>query len=169
MNVKEKRRLEFAVRAKRLTEFGYADYAEYIRGKHWKLTRSAYFAHPDAPKRCFCGESDERCLVLHHKTYVRIGAEDLRDLHPLCLTCHSDVHLIAKRGLMPFDLDDYASADRKQRYAEEWTKRTPDGQSVFEEPFKEHNWKRGAQERHLGAEDRRKRARRIAARARRAA
>lgn len=162
MNATEKRQLEFAVRAQRLRQFGYADYGEYIHGKHWKLTRSAYFAHPDAPKRCFCGESDERCLVLHHKTYVRIGAEDLRDLHPMCLTCHDDVHLIAKRGLMPFDLEDYASAERKQRYADEWQKNTPEGYSKFEEPFKEHNWKRGAAERLVATKDRREVARRLA-------
>src|SRR4051794_39398388 len=139
MDAKQKRRLEFAVRAKRLHEFGYADYTEYIHGKHWKLTRAAYFAHPDLPKQCFCGESEQSCLVLHHKTYVRIGAEDLRVLHPLCLTCHNHVPLIAKRGLISFDLEDYANAERKERYAEEWPRDTPEGHSVFDEPFRGHN------------------------------
>lgn len=148
MDVKDKRRIEFAVRSARLHQFGYADYTEYIHSKHWRLTRAAYFAHPDAPKRCFCGESDERQLRLHHKTYTRLGAEDLRDLHPLCDTCHHDVHLIAKRGLAPFDLADYANDDRQAHYAEQWRKdNLRQGRTDFERPYTEEASRRASDDR----------------------
>lgn len=155
MTVKERRRLEFAIRAKLLARDGYEDYAAYVRGRHWKLTRSAYFAHPDTPKACFCGEDDEWKLALHHKTYVRLGAEDLRDLHPLCDACHSDVHVIAKRGLAPFDLEDYADDRRRRQYIHErqamHRRRGEQPDKHSDDPFDEFNWRMGAQDRHAHA------------------
>jgi hypothetical protein len=35
---------------------------------------------------------------LHHRTYDRLGCEDLRDLIPLCEACHSATHEWQKRN-----------------------------------------------------------------------
>jgi len=73
----------------RLRKLGHATYADYLRSPHWQKVRRRYFAS-GLPKGCWiCGA---RPVVLHHRTYVRLGREYLADLQPLCRRHHADVH-----------------------------------------------------------------------------
>jgi hypothetical protein len=159
-------------RAQRLHRLGYASYADYLASEHWRLTRAAFWTHPDTPRRCLCGNPNQAELQLHHKTYLRIGAEDLRDLQPLCGACHRDVHLAADRGLAPYDLEDYANAERKVRYAQEraaMLRREGDEITESGTPFNADDWREAAKQRHVATEDRRAFARRLAKQTRRRA
>ena len=76
----------FAAKLKRL---GFANYAEYLASDLWKAKRAEYMAS-DLPKTCIaCGSPDIR---LHHRTYTRLGREQLLDLLPLCNSDHVKVH-----------------------------------------------------------------------------
>ncbi len=64
-------------------------YAQYLASDHWKEVRRRYKAS-DLPQDCLgCGESR---VDLHHRTYTRLGFEQLTDLIPLCRECHQKVH-----------------------------------------------------------------------------
>lgn len=93
-------RRELGIRASRLREQGYASYSEYIASPEWRQTRARYYAS-DLPQSCICGAT--KGLVLHHKTYERLGVERLTDLQPLCVQCHQMVHDLARRGDIPLD------------------------------------------------------------------
>jgi hypothetical protein len=64
-------------------------YLEYLASPEWAEKRELV--------RHRCGGRCERCQVRrmrvpHHKTYVRLGHEWLRDLQGLCRPCHAFVH-----------------------------------------------------------------------------
>ena len=90
------------------------DYAEYLRSLHWKGVRAAFFASQRF-KRVYhsgcarCGSRDR--LELHHKTYARVGSEDLTDLEPLCHSCHGSHHRKERRRRMenPTDFKRYGT------------------------------------------------------------
>jgi len=68
-------------------------YEEYINSRAWDRRRVLYFgAHRRACR--FCG--DTKNVQLHHRTYVRMGAELDDDLVPLCQQCHSMVHQLQR-------------------------------------------------------------------------
>lgn len=65
-------------------------YDRYIKSEAWREKRGEFFAS-GRPKVCQgCGWS--RHIHLHHKTYDRLGDEDLDDLVPVCEGCHSLIH-----------------------------------------------------------------------------
>lgn len=66
-----------------------ADYDEYMRSEHWRRIRERYFAGHD--KACAACDATRR-IELHHKTYERIGREDVADLVPLCARHHRAAH-----------------------------------------------------------------------------
>lgn len=105
-------------RAKRLRELGYQDYDDYLRSPHWRAIKARYRAS-ELPQVCMCGETE---VHLHHKTYERIGAENLTDLTPLCATCHTLIHVLERRGEIGLDLAGFESAQRRVAYA---TQRAP--------------------------------------------
>lgn len=83
-------------RDRRLEDLGYSSYDEYIQSAAWYAVRRRYRAS-DLPQNCqLCG-SDEN-TVLHHRTYERVGREELTDLIPLCRECHGIVHTLFRRG-----------------------------------------------------------------------
>src|SRR3990167_10700919 len=65
------------------------DYQKYIHSKPWKRKRKEAFQHHGAYCR-LCGRTDR--LTVHHKTYERIGREEMRDLEILCKGCHDARH-----------------------------------------------------------------------------
>lgn len=69
------------------------DYSRYLRSSHWRKLRARY--QRERPWVCVCGATES--LELHHKTYDRLGAEELDDLQPLCQPCHSLLHGLAKQ------------------------------------------------------------------------
>ena len=67
-----------------------ADYQRYMQSEAWVAFKTRY-REAGWPWRCIaCG--DGRHIHLHHVTYVRLGDEDLRDVVPLCATCHDRLH-----------------------------------------------------------------------------
>jgi hypothetical protein len=81
---------------------GFASYSEYLRSSHWRDIQTRY-RESDLPQNCYCC-GDGESVHLHHKTYERIGAEDLTDLVPLCPRCHALVHVLERRGDIGIDL-----------------------------------------------------------------
>lgn len=83
--------------AGRMRKLGYpitAKYADYLASAHWTATKARYRAS-EHPQACKCGSAR---VSLHHKTYVRLGAERLTDLEPVCTSCHEALHEIGCVG-----------------------------------------------------------------------
>lgn len=67
-------------------------YNDYINSLAWRLKRQEYFAAKDMPQGCQgCGYNG-KYLEIHHKTYDRLGNEQLTDLVPVCHDCHMEIH-----------------------------------------------------------------------------
>jgi len=66
-------------------------YEDYMKTKHWKLTRDKFKKSNKTNGRCYvCNSKYE--IHYHHLTYDRIGKERLTDLIELCSYCHRKVH-----------------------------------------------------------------------------
>lgn len=66
-----------------------AEYRAYLQTDHWQHVRTR--ALERAAHRCqVCNASSE--LDVHHRTYVRLGAEADGDLTVLCRDCHGRFH-----------------------------------------------------------------------------
>ena len=66
-------------------------YAEYLLTAHWRTMRR--LALEAADWRCsLCDNAD--ILEVHHRTYERLGHEQLRDLVVLCEDCHARHHQV---------------------------------------------------------------------------
>lgn len=82
-------------RETRLVGLGYESYGDYLRSSAWRALRRRYAE--ERPWLChICGA--EQGLHLHHRTYERVGREELDDLMPLCAGCHDLVHDLERRG-----------------------------------------------------------------------
>lgn len=73
----------------KLRKLGYASYRDYLASDHWKAMRASYRA---SGLPCQCLVCDDPRFQLHHRTYTRLGREQLGDVLPLCETCHRKVH-----------------------------------------------------------------------------
>jgi hypothetical protein len=98
----------------RVKPLGFPSYTDYLRSRHWRQMKVAFRESAHA-QECICGETED--LHLHHKTYARLGAERLDDLVALCSRCHRMVHVLARRGLLRYDLRDFTSDERAAEYA----------------------------------------------------
>lgn len=94
-----------------LEHLGYEDYPDYINSPHWREVR-ARFRNSDRPQTCICGADG---VLLHHKTYQRLGAEHLDDLVALCAKCHDMVHRLKDRGEF-VDYSNFTSLERANQY-----------------------------------------------------
>ena len=75
-------------------DVNYEEYLDYIKSDAWKNRKAKYFKkHPKVCKACGSTE----LIHLHHITYRRLGKEGPRDLVPLCVTCHDEVHRVARK------------------------------------------------------------------------
>ncbi len=70
-------------------------YANYLLSKKWLDRKEKYYSTHS--KKCYVCESTIG-IVLHHKSYKRLGREEDSDLVPLCKEHHDSVHAWAKRG-----------------------------------------------------------------------
>lgn len=85
------------------------DYAAYMRSPQWQAVKRRFFASNmwkhNPPKnqggwRCYCCEADDVPLDVHHRTYNRLGRENIAvDLVAVCRPCHDEIHKIRKTGL----------------------------------------------------------------------
>ena len=72
-----------------LNRLGFQSLEEYLRSDLWRETKRRYRSS-DYPQRCLiCGSSD---IDLHHRSYARLGEEELFDLVPLCHRHHDQLH-----------------------------------------------------------------------------
>ena len=75
-------------------------YGAYLRSTHWRRLRERY--RRQRPWRCGVCETSG-ALELHHKTYERLGAEQLDDLIPLCQSCHPLLHQLEREKQTTLD------------------------------------------------------------------
>lgn len=78
---------------------GQDEYREYLNSPEWQAKRR--LALEQAGWRCKVCNSTTR-LQVHHRTYDRVGNEELCDLTVLCATCHQLFH---DGGRMPVGAD----------------------------------------------------------------
>jgi hypothetical protein len=64
-------------------------YAEYLQSEHWQTIRLEVLKRDG--DHCRVCNSEDR-LEVHHRTYERLGCEDLEDLMTLCHDCHETFH-----------------------------------------------------------------------------
>ena len=71
-------------------------YEGYLRSKAWYQKRKAKLFNADYTcEKCgYCSykATVEIPLDVHHKTYERLGNEDIDDLMVLCRNCHDRIH-----------------------------------------------------------------------------
>lgn len=65
-------------------------YRKYLVTTHWREFRQRYISGWDGC--CFVCGCRPKPVEIHHKTYDRIGNENLDDVVGLCQKCHSKVH-----------------------------------------------------------------------------
>lgn len=80
-----------------------SQYSAYRRSNEWAQKRNVkYYAQGVRDElgryKCdHCGDYFHRCRTeVHHKTYERVGNEDLDDLEILCEDCHGKHHGISE-------------------------------------------------------------------------
>lgn len=86
----------------RLDILGFNKYADFLNSDLWKSQKEKFYVLQEYPYHCFiCGEYNSTFNV-HHKTYKRLGVEDLKkDLFLLCRDCHQKVHYIEHNTKIP--------------------------------------------------------------------
>jgi 5-methylcytosine-specific restriction endonuclease McrA len=80
------------------------DYLVYLKSLYWQYQRSRAL--------CRAGLKCEKCggvpasveLEVHHKTYERLGEEELEDLVVLCHGCHREEHGLPRSKRRPIEL-----------------------------------------------------------------
>lgn len=105
-----------SIREGRLRELGYESYQQYLQSRHWRSLRERYRGS-DLPQACILCDADDT-VDLHHKTYERIGEEELTDLVPLCRRCHVLGHVLERRGEIDLDFTGLTDEERAALYAE---------------------------------------------------
>lgn len=72
-----------------------AQYKSYMGSPAWRATKERW--RDRRPRRRRCQVCGARHYDLHHRTYVRLGRERLRDLVPLCQRHHHALHALQAR------------------------------------------------------------------------
>jgi 5-methylcytosine-specific restriction endonuclease McrA len=137
---RRRRKREYA-----LKQLGYRTYSDYTRSAHWRDVKARYRAS-DLPQACRCGEEK---VQYHHKTYERLGAEELTDIEPLCSRCHTVVHSLERRGDMSLDPAELDSPDRAAAYAEERAPAQAKAETEFHTDERQREHAEAVIERHL--------------------
>jgi hypothetical protein len=85
------------------------------------------YRNSDYPQRCLvCGSLE---FDLHHRSYARLGAEELYDLVPLCRRHHEDLHQLVdgRPDLCVEDTHDFLPLLRRDAPEADIDDRGPDG------------------------------------------
>jgi 5-methylcytosine-specific restriction endonuclease McrA len=89
----EKQRQEETERQARISAAKTLSYADYLKTDWWMALRTK--AYKKAGYRCqLCNNRNN--IAVHHRTYERLGNEDLDDLIVLCKECHGKFHEVLK-------------------------------------------------------------------------
>jgi hypothetical protein len=92
-----------------LKRLGYSGYNAYLASPAWRAVRFRYIE--ERPWICHvCGKTEK--LYLHHRTYERVGQEQLDDLMPLCDPCHGLVHSLEREGRASLDFQGVIDEER---------------------------------------------------------
>ena len=83
------------------------NYPRYMRSPQWAEKKRRFFAsrmwknNPPGNEggwKCYCCEADNVPLDVHHRSYRRLGNENIAvDLVAVCRLCHEEIHLVGKR------------------------------------------------------------------------
>jgi hypothetical protein len=82
-----------------------SEYYGYIRSPAWAEKKRQYYAskmYKTLKSRnngwiCYCCFANDKPLDLHHRTYKRLGEENIAvDLVPVCRDCHEKIHKLHK-------------------------------------------------------------------------
>lgn len=75
-----------------------ADYRRYMKSPEWDAKRAWWWDRAGRPTSCAACDTYWSLQKgdLHHRTYERLGYEELDDLVQLCARCHSIVHANVK-------------------------------------------------------------------------
>lgn len=86
----------------RMQALGYRLYVDYLASPHWLDVRQRWkAANLFKGWVCHCYGCDSReGLSLHHRTYERVGREELSDLVLVCVDCHKRIHQLERRGML---------------------------------------------------------------------
>lgn len=76
-------------------------YDDYIKSDEWRAVRKRYRKSKLPWKCAVCDVAVN--LHLHHRTYKRLGREQLTDLVPLCKFHHEETHRVARDGVQLWD------------------------------------------------------------------
>jgi len=68
------------------------DYEKYLKSTHWSRIKTVVKSVRRTCEACSSGLD----LHVHHKTYKRLGGENMEDLTLLCQGCHKMVHEVQK-------------------------------------------------------------------------
>lgn len=84
-------------------DLGFKSYNDYLTSDRWQEFRRLFFSEDRRvadmvrkygfPVCQFCRKG-KRKLVLHHRTYKRLGDERFDDVSLLCDACHGEVHKV---------------------------------------------------------------------------
>lgn len=74
-----------------------SQYQEYMRSPAWERRKAWWRSLNQSQRRRRCRACGERRYDLHHRTYVRLGCERVRDLVPLCHRHHEALHDLQRR------------------------------------------------------------------------
>ena len=78
-----------------------SDYYDYIRSPMWIEKKKQYYSSKmyktlrrgNKTWCCYCCLTTDKRLDLHHRTYKRLGEENIAvDLVPVCRECHDKIH-----------------------------------------------------------------------------
>lgn len=65
-------------------------YRDYLKTDHWQKIRQAKILKKRGNICRLCAKKS--AIDVHHRTYKKIGAERLKDLAPICRSCHTLIH-----------------------------------------------------------------------------
>jgi hypothetical protein len=84
-------------------KLGRKDYHAYIKSEEWSQVKKRFYSSKmykvlcEGDRwSCYCCGTKDKPLDLHHRTYKRLGMENIAlDLVPVCRECHHEIHEIA--------------------------------------------------------------------------
>lgn len=83
------------------------NYYQYIKSEEWQQVRRKFYSSKmykclceTGKWSCYCCGVSDKPLDLHHRTYKRLGKENISiDLVPVCRDCHNKIHILEKGGM----------------------------------------------------------------------